>query len=299
MPQDNDRTNVVDGSLASPSGSGRPYLVALTGPDAGRTYRLADGSMTIGRAKSCDVRVVDDEVSRDHARIICVGTNVMVEDLGSRNGTFVNGESVSRHLLADGDKVTIGDTTILKFSLEDEIDDDFHERLFRAARRDPQTGTFRRAFFEHRLEVEMAFAQRHRTPLTVLLIALDNFSLIGETHGPKATERLLLEVATLLHKGLRQEDLLARFAPEDFAILVHGTDLAGGFTLAERLRRLVAEHSFSSVRKAGFRQTLSIGLAGFPEDGIDGGPKLLNAAASAMAFAKKRGQNRVVKHEPR
>jgi len=98
---------------------------------------------------------------------------------------------------------------------------------------------------------------------------------------------------------LRQEDLLARFASEDFAVLVHGTDLAGGFTLAERLRRLVAEHPFVSVRKAGFRQTLSIGLAGFPEDGIDSGPKLLNAASSAMAFAKKRGQNRVVKHEPR
>ena len=297
MAQDHDRTLTIKDSLIETQSPGRPYLVALTGPDAGRTYRLSEGSMTVGRAKSADVRVLDDDVSRDHARLICIGGNVVVEDLGSRNGTFVNGARVSRQVLADGDKVSVGETTILKFSMQDEIDEDFHDRMFRAARRDPLTGTFRRAFFEHRLDVELTFAKRHEAPLAVLFIDLDHFKTVNDTYGHSVGDRLLTEVATLLHKGLRQEDLLARYGGEEFAILVHGVDIAGAASLAERLRRSVAEHRPSTVPKAGFRQTVSVGLAGFPYQGIQDARTLMAAADAAMYTAKKRGRNRVVKYE--
>jgi len=131
----------------------------------------------------------------------------------------------------------------------------------------------------------------------VLFIDLDHFKTVNDTYGHSVGDRLLTEVATLLHKGLRQEDLLARYGGEEFAILVHGVDIAGAASLAERLRRSVAEHRPSTVPKAGFRQTVSVGLAGFPYQGIQDARTLMAAADAAMYTAKKRGRNRVVKYE--
>ena len=107
-------------SITNPDGEGKPreepYLIVLSGGPVGRMYRIrAEGPTIIGRAIDADVRLEDEGVSRNHARILYPNEtgSPVVEDLNSTNGTFVNGEQIRRYELQDGDKVQIGSTSIL------------------------------------------------------------------------------------------------------------------------------------------------------------------------------------------
>src|SRR5687768_14118872 len=104
------RATVPDGTLRRD----RAYLVVIAGHNVGEMYPVA-GGLVIGRGGDVDVRVMDDEISRRHARVAVQGKNVFVEDLGSKNGTFVNGSPVRFEALQDGDKIQIGATHVLRF----------------------------------------------------------------------------------------------------------------------------------------------------------------------------------------
>ncbi|HLL05564.1 MAG TPA: FHA domain-containing protein [Myxococcaceae bacterium] len=92
-----------------------PTLTCLTGPDAGRTFVLAEAKTELGRGENVDLRIRDRAVSRNHARIIRDGSRFAIRDLGSPNGVFVNGHRVKRSTrLFDGDVLELGQT-ILRF----------------------------------------------------------------------------------------------------------------------------------------------------------------------------------------
>ena len=85
-------------------------LLALFGPKQGLRIPLA-GSLTLGRGATVDLQLVDGKVSREHCRIDATGARAMIEDLGSQNGTYVNGEAISRPTpVAEGDEIMVGDT---------------------------------------------------------------------------------------------------------------------------------------------------------------------------------------------
>jgi hypothetical protein len=86
-----------------------PELICLTG-DAPKRFALTKRSMTVGRSPRCDLQIMTDFVSREHARISVVDDAAVIEDLGSRNGVFVNAVKVSRQRLQQGDLITIGET---------------------------------------------------------------------------------------------------------------------------------------------------------------------------------------------
>ena len=87
-----------------------PALVVTTGPEAGRSFTIARGSVTLGRADDADIVLRSTSVSRRHARILRDGEDVLVEDAGSTNGTYLNGDKVVRPTeLEVGDTVRVGD----------------------------------------------------------------------------------------------------------------------------------------------------------------------------------------------
>jgi hypothetical protein len=96
-----------DGELPEPSGS--PALQCLTG-DAPACFILRKGSVTIGRSSQCDIQILTHFVSREHARLVVDGVNVVIDDLGSTNGVFVNSIRVEHRQLQHGDLITIGET---------------------------------------------------------------------------------------------------------------------------------------------------------------------------------------------
>lgn len=107
----------------------QPYLLCVDGEALGAARKLRAEPLTIGRAPTSKIRLVDDAVSREHARVFTEGGTTFVEDLGSANGTFLNGSRVvGRAALKDGDKIQIGNT-IFKFTLYDAFDERYERRL--------------------------------------------------------------------------------------------------------------------------------------------------------------------------
>ena len=136
-----DKTTIVETTVLSaapsPASGSSAYFVVIAGAEAGRMYKLDEPEMMIGRAMEGGIRIVDDGVSRRHAKVQRDSeSRITVVDLGSTNGTYVNGDRVSQQILADGDKIQIGTTTILKFSYQDSVEEDFLRRQYESATRD-------------------------------------------------------------------------------------------------------------------------------------------------------------------
>src|SRR4029079_19838313 len=91
------------------------YLVVMARSSLGHMTKLDKVQLVIGRGDKAGLRLVDDGISRDHARIVNEDGQMVLEDLGSTNGTYCNGTRVTRQALAEGDKILLGSTTILKF----------------------------------------------------------------------------------------------------------------------------------------------------------------------------------------
>ena len=146
-------------------------------------YKLKGDRTVLGRGERTDIRVLDDGVSREHSAIERDGGKMVLVDLRSTNGTFCNGERVQRHDLKDGDKISIGATTILRFTYQDQVDEHYQKKLFESALRDGLTSTFNRRYFVDRLQAEIRFAVRHDKSLALLFADIDHFKKINDTHG--------------------------------------------------------------------------------------------------------------------
>jgi diguanylate cyclase (GGDEF)-like protein len=292
-----------DETHADEDGSGRPIqisdareptFVALTGPAVGELFRLHDGASVIGRGKDAEVRVRDEGISRAHARVLVVGDAVTLEDLDSRNGTFVNGFGISGPTtLHEGDKVQLAHGSILRFGYQDLLDDTFQRHMHRSAMRDGLTGLYNRRYFSERLHTELRFATRHRTVLGILLLDLDHFKNVNDTFGHVAGDRVLTHVAAALVATMRAEDVVTRYGGEELAVLVRGIPLPRIRITAERLRRVIELLVIPNAEGPAIQVTASIGVSCFPDAGATTADDLLAAADSSLYRAKESGRNRV------
>src|SRR3954451_24037179 len=182
------------------------YLVVLAGVSAGEMFKLQGELTIIGRGPKVAVRLNDEGVSREHCQLVRESDKVVLEDLGSTNGTFCNGIRVDRRELNDGDKIMVGSTTILKFTYHDYLDEVFQRQMYESALRDGLTKIFNRRYFTDQLQKEFAFALRHKAPLALIFIDIDHFKLINDNRGHAAGDSVLSELSSLLSSLLRTED---------------------------------------------------------------------------------------------
>ena len=272
----------------------RACLTVLTGQATGHVFKLTRGGPTvIGRAHNAEVRLVDDGVSRHHARLRLETDRLWVDDLESRNGTFVNGQRIETSVaLREGDKLQVGRATVMRFGYHDQLDESFHENLMASALRDPLTKVYNKRYFIDRLDSELKFAHRHETPLSLLMLDIDLFKVVNDTHGHLAGDAVLEGLATILTRVVRNEDVVARFGGEEMAIILRATAIDPATALAERLRRQIER---ATVHHAGLdlQITASIGVAGFPSTPAENIEVLIDAADKALYRAKNAGRNRV------
>ncbi len=275
----------------------RPYLIVLAGTSMGAMHLLDKEVTIVGRAEKADLRIIDDGISREHSRVLLEGDKIVLEDLGSTNGTYCNGVRVTRQVLGEGDKIMIGTSTILKFTFHDRIDEVFQQQLTESALRDPLTKTYNKKFFLDRIQSEFTYAERHRLPLALLFMDIDRFKNINDSHGHPVGDFVLQELAGLLVKSLRNEDVLARYGGEEFAIICRGLDMAPAKLLAERIRRGIEQHRFETGGKV-IPVTVSIGVARSPDPALRNASDLVVAADENMYLAKRAGRNRVSAEPP-
>ena len=271
----------------------KPVLTVLTGGASGQQYKVVKGIAVIGRSPTVEMRLEDDGLSRTHARIRADTHRAWVEDLGSRNGTFLNGVKVTEPAeLRDGDKIQVGRSTVIRFGFQDELDESFHENLMSSALRDGLTKLFNKRYFMERLDSELKFAVRHNVALSLLLLDLDHFKRINDEIGHLAGDTLLAKIASVLVRASRNEDVVARFGGEEIAIILRAIAIDSAMTVAERLRKLV-ESTVIPFEGQELRATVSIGVAGFPSSPVKTPEQLVEAADKALYRAKHGGRNRV------
>lgn len=266
-------------------------LIVIAGSKVGEMFPL-ESAATLGRGVEADIRLTDDGISRAHCRITRDGDQLVLEDLGSRNGTYWNGEPVERHALADGDKIQLGRTTILKFTYHDRLEESFQRQMFDSALRDPLTQVYNKRYFENRLTSELRYARRHGTPLALLLIDLDRFKEVNDSRGHLAGDKALVTVAAHVQSTIRNEDVFSRIGGEEFAIISRGIRRDQAELFAERLRAQIAELEIVHDETR-FRMTTSIGIATLPENDCDDSQELVEAADRALYAAKDAGRDRV------
>lgn len=273
----------------------RPCLTVITGTNAGHVFKLVRGTAVIGRGPSVEVRIIDDGVSRKHARIRpgSASEALEVDDLGSRNGTYVNGQRISGATqLREGDKISVGRTTVLRFAYHDELDESFHENLLSSALRDPLTKLYNKRYFLDRLDSELKFARRHETSLSLLMIDIDHFKRLNDGNGHLAGDAVLVQLSSILSKAVRNEDVVARFGGEELAIVLRAIPVEPAVGLGERLRRLV-EQTVTIHQGHELKATISVGVASFPSTRAETVEQLIEAADQALYRAKHGGRNRV------
>jgi two-component system cell cycle response regulator len=251
----------------------------------------------LGRGTDVDFRLPDEGVSRHHLRVVALSDGtVLLTDLESTNGTFVNGKKVTSAVLGDGDKIQIGSTAILKFSYADKLEVSFQESLFEAAQRDALTSLFNRRYFKQQLSTELRFALRRGTPLALILFDLDHFKHVNDDHGHPVGDAVLVGFSHLLAHAIRAEDLAARIGGEEFALICRDVPGPVAEQVAERIRTLV-EKSTLARKIPSLKVTCSAGVAALPDPRIATIEQLIDAADKALYESKNMGRNRVTLFE--
>jgi two-component system, cell cycle response regulator len=273
-------------------GSIRAYLILLAGDNVGEMFSLT-GTQVLGRGTTTDLRIRGQGISRQHCRIVTTAESVVLEDLGSTNGTYVNGKKISRQVLQDGDKIQVGNSIILKFTYHDNLDEDFQRHMYESASRDGLTKIYNKRYFLDQLNAELRYSRRHDVPLSLLMLDLDHFKLVNDTYGHPVGDTVLLTLANIVSPTVRAEDVFARYGGEEFVVLARNTDIESARTVAERIREKVAEQAFVHGEHQ-IHITVSIGVASITDPEAQLAEDLISAADRALYEAKRGGRNRVI-----
>ncbi len=285
------RNTDVGSPPSLPAQRDRSLLLRMDGAHAGKVVAL-DGACRIGRHPDNELPIDDHGVSRFHAALEREPEGYFISDGGSRNGTYVQGQRITRVRLQDGDWIQLGPRVSFRFTLTDARQERLLGQLFESSTRDALTGAYNRKHFDERLSIELAYAKRHATNASMILMDIDHFKRVNDRYGHLAGDAVLRAVAVTVNASLRAEDIFARYGGEEFAVILRGIDLAGAARAAERLR-VALENASIQFEGERLGVTASMGVASVAciEERT---PALLVAAADRRLYAAKAaGRNRI------
>lgn len=156
---------------------------------------------------------------------------------------------------------------------------------------DPLTDLYNRRRFETVVAKEFNKSKRYGTPLSCMMLDLDNFKMINDEFGHQIGDSVLKDIAQLIKRSVREVDTPARWGGEEFIVLCSQTRKEDAFHGAKRIMNAIADFQFQGLSSRVV--TVSIGLAGLPDDSIDTAEKLINNADLAMYEAKIKGKNKI------
>jgi diguanylate cyclase (GGDEF)-like protein len=262
-------------------------LVVIYGLELGRKYNLDSANIVIGRSSKSEIQIDQESVSRNHAKIINTGKSIILRDLGSTNGSYVNDQLIDEYVLRDGDFIKIG-RTIFKFLSGGNIENAYHEEIYRLTTVDGLTQVFNRRYFLEQLDREVSRARRYRRELSLILFDIDHFKQINDTYGHLAGDYVLKQLATVVKGKIRREDILARYGGEEFAIVLPEIDAPNAVTFAEKVRKIVEKAPFK-FEDTKIAVTVSVGVANCGE--TDDAAALIKRTDEKLYEAKGAGRN--------
>ncbi|WNG55605.1 GGDEF domain-containing protein [Archangium gephyra] len=267
-------------------------IVQIHGPELGKKYALQEVEFTIGREEGNHIVVDLDNVSRRHAMIIRKQGRMLVKDLGSTNGTYLNDQEVTQETaLRSGDLIKVGGS-IFKFLTGDNVELQYHETIYTLTIVDGLTGVNNKRYFLEYLEREMGRCHRYGRPLTLMMFDIDFFKKINDVHGHLAGDYVLRELSQTIKRMVRKEQCFARYGGEEFALVVPEDGLEKARIFAEKIRQTIEKKQFVFENQE-IPVTLSLGVADMTPDMVE--PlQFIKVADANLYKAKKTGRNKVV-----
>ena len=289
-----DKTVIVNlrKEVEKPSTS-EPFLVSISGRETGKAIPLRNRNLKIGREPECDLILDNPQISRFHAEIFWKGPELMIRDLGSTNGVFLNGHKISEEALHNGDKVLIGTQMYFKLVYQDAVDQSYQQNLFKAANTDSLTQLYNKRYFMESLEKEFSFTRRSLLPLSLIMLDIDFFKQINDNHGHVAGAKILKLLGSILASQTRLENIACRFGGEEFAIVLRGATTTQAKQVAERIRATVQNQKVSNKNKD-ISFTISMGVATFTGTNFNSPEEFLSRADELLYQAKQNGRNQTM-----
>jgi diguanylate cyclase (GGDEF)-like protein len=267
------------------------------GGPLGQLVTLVEGSQSVGRTAEMAVQLADGSVSREHALIrVDPAGRCWLRDLGSTNGTFVNGHRLlpdEVRQLRDGDRIGLGPNVVLKLLRTDSLDEQHHRQMFERTARDPLTGLYNRGYFLDEVNARAQRVYRCDLGMALLVIDLDHFKRVNDTYGHDVGDAVLRSAAAALRRSTRTDDLVARLGGEEFVAALPCASPEQALARAERMRRAVRDSSLL-LRDQKVAVTASIGVAFSPHARPRGIAQLLREADQALYRAKAAGRDRTL-----
>jgi diguanylate cyclase (GGDEF)-like protein len=269
-------------------------LIVVLGSQPGKRYVINASPLLLGRDSTADIIIDDPSVSRRQVVLELHGDSVHLIDGGSTNGTYVNDVKVSSGqtvVLQRQDRIRIG-KTVLKFLPKGDQEAYYTGVLESRAQMDALTQIYNKGFLLEALETQFARARSQSIDLSLMVIDLDKFKQVNDTHGHDVGDLVLVSAARVLAGALKRHGaILGRFGGEEFAALLPGCGLVEALQWAESLR-LALENTSVPFNGGTVCVTASIGVAGLTS-AVANSQELFRQADQAVYRAKNSGRNRV------
>jgi two-component system cell cycle response regulator len=289
-----DKTIIVDRESLRQPDQRHPYLVIYIGHDTGHRHKLHRGTMTIGRSSQADITIEDDRISRIHCIIEWMGNTIRIDDQGSTNGIYVDSQAVNHAILSNGVPIQLGHS-IMKIEYKTEAEIQAEENLLYKASFDSLTGIFNRHHFIKLAFMEIAYASRHKLPVGVIMIDIDDFKQVNDQYGHLVGDTVLSQFSNIVIENKRTEDLFARYGGEEFIIMPRGeVNKKLINNQCERIRKAIEAFDFC-FDETRVRITASFGFYLIRVESVDIEKVLQNLIRQAdegLYLAKNQGKNR-------
>jgi two-component system cell cycle response regulator len=258
--------------------------------DVGR-HVVVENTVFIGREPG-GLQLFDGRISRRHAKVTRQedGTHLLT-DLGSTNGTALNGEEVSgQQPLRDGDRVHLGQTDI-KFTLVDETEASYLRRIEQLARTDQLTGLMAKHRFDSLLQEAIRVSIASESPLSLAMMDLDGLKSINDANGHQMGATTIREVGRLLGRLVQGRGEACRFGGDEYCVFLNSHDIDQALRWAESFRREVGGLTVT-IGERSVQPSISIGIAQRPSS-VEDEESLVELADQALYRAKGKGRNTV------
>jgi diguanylate cyclase (GGDEF)-like protein len=271
----------------------KPAALLVIGGDLnGTIFDLNEKIIGIGRNADNQIALEFNGISRYHFKLLISGEGHVLEDCGSKNGTYLNNKKVEILTpLAKGDIIKVG-SIALKYLPKGDPERLTYDKLNLEANTDKHTGCYNKTYFNNKITLEVNKCKVTGDPLSLVIFDLDHFKKLNDNFGHDAGDFVLKELAQIIRAGgIRENDVFARYGGEEFVVLLPKTNLKQSFEIAERLRKLVENHQFMYDGKR-LPVTASVGVADYRQ-GVITGTDLFKRADEAVYKSKEGGRNQV------
>ena len=278
-------------------------LISHNRPDIESSFSLPLSSSPVMEAAILSGKYILEESFIDSKYYRKSGSKLFKKDYFATIPLKIEKETVGVLNINDGEKVSFNVSNldfVLKLSefismtVSNAV---LYERTKKLAVTDGLTGISNRPSMEQALQNEFERSMRYNTPLSVVLLDVDNFKDVNDTYGHQKGDEILVAVASLLKTFCRANDIAARYGGEEFLMILPQSNAQGAFKIAERVREEMMKLNFTG-NESNFSVTTSCGVAELDRDFVENTDQLVSMADQALYEAKNSGRNKTIIGHP-